>query len=417
MQSESDSSHESEGVPRLAPDWNWSSFQPSATEGFLLSRIDGLTPWAQLRLIGGIPPEEVDRRLREWLVEGVLVLAKSEKSGSSEANGAPPEAVEIEPWIDLPEEFQRRVLDFEKTLHKSYHHLLGVPRKADSRDIKRAYFKLSKEFHPDRYYRRELGSYKQRLETIFTKVVEAYELLSDPATRAEIERSMEPEPPAVESEEESPSIPEAPETPAARKLAALERLRAHFRIPDEILQERKFKARQFFQAAMIAGKKGKWQEAAASVRLAIAFDPWNEEYKSGFANVQAQVHQMRAAELLERADASWDASAQQEAMRLYEEALSYRPGDPKINQRAAALALEMHDLDLALEYAEAACQFAPDVAEFHVLRGQILRRAGLSEKAGEAFEEACRVDPHDAAAASELEMLTRRKKSKGGGSR
>ncbi len=32
----------------------------SAAEGFLLSRIDGLTPWRFLRQIGGLPVEQVD---------------------------------------------------------------------------------------------------------------------------------------------------------------------------------------------------------------------------------------------------------------------------------------------------------------------------------------------------------------------
>ena len=44
----------------------------SATEGYLLSRIDGATAWRYLREIGGIPPEEVDDCLRRWLSQGVL---------------------------------------------------------------------------------------------------------------------------------------------------------------------------------------------------------------------------------------------------------------------------------------------------------------------------------------------------------
>ena len=39
---------------------------------------------------------------------------------------------------------------------------------------------FSKEFHPDRYFRKQIGPYTRRLERIFKKVLEAHEILSDP---------------------------------------------------------------------------------------------------------------------------------------------------------------------------------------------------------------------------------------------
>ena len=43
-------------VPRLAPGWERCGLTLSPAEGFLLSRIDGSTPWALLREIGGLAP-------------------------------------------------------------------------------------------------------------------------------------------------------------------------------------------------------------------------------------------------------------------------------------------------------------------------------------------------------------------------
>src|SRR5262249_60855374 len=44
--------------------------------------------------------------------------------------------------------------------------LLGVSAGADPRILKRAYFKLSKEIHPDRYFGQRLGSFTDRLPAV-----------------------------------------------------------------------------------------------------------------------------------------------------------------------------------------------------------------------------------------------------------
>jgi tetratricopeptide (TPR) repeat protein len=64
--------------------------------------------------------------------------------------------------------------------------LLGVPSGAGPRHLKRAYFKLSKEIHPDRYYGQRLGSFGQRLPTVFEAMSRAYaRLTSSDRPRAE----------------------------------------------------------------------------------------------------------------------------------------------------------------------------------------------------------------------------------------
>jgi tetratricopeptide (TPR) repeat protein len=58
--------------------------------------------------------------------------------------------------------------------------LLGVERNADAKALKRAYFKLSKEIHPDRYYGKQLGSFDKLLATVFEAVSRAYAKLTTP---------------------------------------------------------------------------------------------------------------------------------------------------------------------------------------------------------------------------------------------
>ena len=52
--------------------------------------------------------------------------------------------------------------------------LLGVSPAADNKTLKRAYFLLSKEIHPDRYYGQRLGSFGQRMSSVFEAASRAY---------------------------------------------------------------------------------------------------------------------------------------------------------------------------------------------------------------------------------------------------
>jgi len=61
--------------------------------------------------------------------------------------------------------------------YKDYYEILGVPRSASEGEIKKAFRKLAREYHPD------VAKDKKRAEEKFKEVNEAYEVLGDPAKR------------------------------------------------------------------------------------------------------------------------------------------------------------------------------------------------------------------------------------------
>jgi len=376
-------SEQRRGIPRLVSSWDPTKLQLSPEEGFLLSRITGA---------------EVPATVEEPKVDAEPVDYMSDSR--------------IDTALDITPELQAQILEFSASLDKPYFELLDVPRDADAKQIKRAYFSLSKVYHPDRYFRANLGDYTVRLEQIFRKLVEAYELLSDPNTRAEIERTMgampEPEPEPIAEASEADAAPERKLPP--RKLTkrqTLERLRRHFRLPPQILAERKLKASHFFDAAMVAAKRERWQEAAPSLRLAIAFDPWNDEYRKSFSNILSRNYEQRAIKLLDEADGPVDPGDKSEALRLLEEVLIHRPADPEVNSRAAMLALDLHEMERAMEYAEAACELCPESAENCITLARVLRADGRREKAKTVLTEAARLDPENEEVQAELQKLRR----------
>jgi curved DNA-binding protein len=61
--------------------------------------------------------------------------------------------------------------------YKDYYESLGVPRTASDADIKKAFRKLARQYHPD------VAKDKKKAEEKFKEINEAYEVLGDPANR------------------------------------------------------------------------------------------------------------------------------------------------------------------------------------------------------------------------------------------
>jgi curved DNA-binding protein CbpA len=353
-----------------------------------------------LRQIGGLPAQQVDRYIQGWVEQGVIQFDDDAPpvASRSSAAGRGAESLErqIDPSLDLAVETQRKVLEFETMLDRPYHEILGVAIDADVKAIKKAYFGLSKQFHPDRYFRRNLGPFAECLERCFKKILEAYELLSDPATRAEVQREL-----ASSAPPEEP----APEGGAPSGLAARRRLSRLGR-QLRVFEGRKRKAKTFFESGMSAFHQERWLEAAGSVRLAIAFDPANQAYKEAFSDVQRRAHEERAKLLTKQGEAALDMRNFQEAAGFFEEALQFRSFDPELNIRAARLQWQaVGNLHKAKEFAAAACEIEPTNADYRRTLGQIFKAAGLSSNARRELEAALKLDPKDSEARAELRSL------------
>jgi uncharacterized membrane protein YsdA (DUF1294 family) len=83
---------------------------------------------------------------------------------------------------------------------KDYYAILGVPRNATPEQIKEAYRRLAKEYHPDK-------NPSPEAEERFKLINEAYQVLSDPAKRAEYDALYD----AMASRASAPTGPEARE--------------------------------------------------------------------------------------------------------------------------------------------------------------------------------------------------------------
>jgi len=169
-------------------------------EGFVLSRVDGKLTVGQICLIVPFDAALTAAILAELARVGAIDIPGAEAPQilpplRPEASARPVASAPGPPstaagqtalaGLDLTAEQARRIDEFCATLQsRDAFELLEVVRTADKREIKRAYFKLSKELHPDRFFGKNLGPYRERLSRIFQSIKAAYELLSDDARRS-----------------------------------------------------------------------------------------------------------------------------------------------------------------------------------------------------------------------------------------
>lgn len=93
-----------------------------------------------------------------------------------------PEDLREGPELDVDQ--KQVVLYFHHHLRRvTYYQLFKVEPAADPATIRNAYFTLSKAFHPDRWFRRDIGSFASRIEDIFKWVNRANGVLSNAQKR------------------------------------------------------------------------------------------------------------------------------------------------------------------------------------------------------------------------------------------
>ena len=89
-------------------------------------------------------------------------------------DGTPVAESDLKDWPDADPLFKARIIRLHRRMRRlSPHDLLGVPANADAGVVRRAFALASKELHPDRYFGKNLGSFRPKLAAIFACLSEA----------------------------------------------------------------------------------------------------------------------------------------------------------------------------------------------------------------------------------------------------
>jgi tetratricopeptide (TPR) repeat protein len=224
------------------------SLTPS--EGYLLSRLDGsLTARGVLALLP-FEAEAARRSLLGLLVGGFVRFA----SPTPKPSAAHPAGKDVSPPPDpemaAREARRRSIMEAHARIVGERNHfaVLGLTRDATEAEVKAAYFGFAKLFHPDTLG--ELSDLHATVEAIFTRLGTAYQVLSQPKSRAAYEEMLPKRPaapiadPVHAPRRPPPSVPGAPlptpdvKVPTAEDLAWI--AEENLRRGEELLSEGKF---------------------------------------------------------------------------------------------------------------------------------------------------------------------------------
>ncbi|MBI3753229.1 MAG: DnaJ domain-containing protein [Deltaproteobacteria bacterium] len=157
-------------------------FQPNPPERRALTMIDGkrnlVDILAEIETRLSIPRADIYPFLCALLATDVLILQEGGKEKKPEGPSSEDKT--------LIEELTGKYLKLKSL---NYFEILGIGWDAGNGSIKKAYFKLAKEYHPDRYHN-NAQEVKTAASDIFTLINTAYTTLSNEKTRRAYEESL-----------------------------------------------------------------------------------------------------------------------------------------------------------------------------------------------------------------------------------
>ena len=152
-----------------------------------------------------------------------------------------------------------------------YFEVLAVDRAMSPADIKKAFCRESRAYHPDRFFHLQNKELKDRVNDLYKRVTEAYYVLRDDAKRRQYVADISgPERAQKLRFTESSEV----ETRASSKRQVEEQIGVH---P---------KGRQFYQTGAADADAGRWASAERNLKMALTYEPANARYKEKLAEVQ-----------------------------------------------------------------------------------------------------------------------------------
>ncbi|WP_370458866.1 J domain-containing protein [Aggregicoccus sp. 17bor-14] len=191
------------------------------------------------------------------------------------AGALPPVKASAGAGLDLSPE---QLIDLEMRCNAldslDYFEVLKLEKDAAPVDIKRAFYRESRTYHPDRFFQLPDGGLKERVNELYKRVTEAYYFLRDDTKRRKY-------------------VTDVTGPERAQKLRFTETSEAETKLAAKKEQEEQIgthpKGRQFYQTGAADLEAGRWASAERNLKMALTYEPQNARYKERLAEAQGKL--------------------------------------------------------------------------------------------------------------------------------
>lgn len=398
-----------EAVPRPKAGLNLSELSIDPQEGLVLSRVDGASTLRDLCIICGLGDEQTLTILIRLKDRGLITLPGVRTRPDLRSNTAklrdrkakaqrdPDRATleEMRAWAAFPfdaealrakaalsEVRRKRILyAYQRLDQQTYYELLGVDPEADASGVRRAYYRATKRFHPDRYFRKDIGPFRDFLSEIFKQLGKAYDVLSDGEMRRKYDLLL------------------SHRAAAAGSAGGGATDRA---------QEAYDRGVRKYESGDLAG-------ALEDFRLAEALEPKDQKYRDMVRRTFRAVQRQRGQEAARRGREAEKAGDLLAARDAFVEAATCSATPEHLERAALSLSMVGGDLDQALGFARLAVQLAQDQPGVHRTLAVVFERMGELAEARVALARAVALAPDDEQLLARLHKLDRQAASQDNG--
>ncbi len=306
----------------------------------------------------------------------------------------------------------------------THYDVLEIDQSAPKVEVDKAYKDLVRIWHPDGFFRRDLGEWKAALDENFGRLTEAHETLMNDSKRSAYDRELRRkglvpvprpsksimEPPreeVIEFRRKGATVEIVPSRGGSTPTVASPPPAPKFLrdLKDQVAQ-RMAKARVYFEGGKESAAAANWPQAENNFYLATRYDPGNPEYVEAHKNAVSHSRVGRVAMCIQQGDTAASYGRFKEAIASYQKACEFEPTNGTAYFKLGQLLMSTEDdLRGAVTAWRKAAQLEPRNVAYHWALAEAYEKAGLKQNAEKEARVVLELEPKNGDAAALLKRV------------